>query len=167
MLALITLSALAAFSTPSPSPSPKPTPNPWRQLEFGSPTMGGTPPGHIAVFGGWVAVKRDGRGAHACISFKNEGSVAATSIAFEFPLMNRNGEEVTALKFDRRGTFSPGIEIHGWKSLEAWQGGSNRGYDENCTGTALGVAAFPLLSARMATYRILRVEYADGSSWTP
>jgi hypothetical protein len=68
---------------------------------------------------------------------------------------------------DRRGTFSPGIDINGWDSLASWQRGSNRGYDENCTGINMSVAAFPLLAARFVSYRILRVEYTDGTVWTP
>jgi hypothetical protein len=161
--------AAAQFSTASPKPTPTatPTPNPYRTLHFGTPTLGGTPPGNIAVFNGWVAVKRDGRGAHACITFKNEGSLTATRVSLEFLLMNHAGDQVATLHLDRRGRFSPNIEIHGWKDLQSWQSGSNRGYDENCTGLNQSVAALPLLSARMATYRILRVEYANGTDWTP
>jgi hypothetical protein len=153
--------------SPSPSPSPTPTPNPYRSLKFGTPTLGAEPAGKILVLDGWVAVKRDGHGAHACVSFKNEGSVTATRVLFEFPLMDHGGMQVAKLTLDRNGTFSPGIDIRGWSSLDAWQRGSNRGYDENCTGLRVGVAAFPLLGARLATYRILRVDYADGTSWTP
>jgi hypothetical protein len=165
----VTIAALVAFGTPSPSPSPRPTPspNPYRSLKFGTPAIGAEPVGKILVLGGWVAVKRDGHGAHACVSFKNEGSVTATRVLFEFPLADAGGREVGMLKLDRRGTFSPGIDIRGWSSLQSWQSGSNRGYDENCTGLNLGVAAFPLFSAHYATYRILRVEYADGTNWVP
>jgi hypothetical protein len=173
VVAAFTSALLAQFpwSSPSPSasprPTPKPTPNPYRRLEFGTPTLGNAPSGNIAVLGGWVAVKRDGRGARACISFKNTGSITATRLLIEFPMMNREGERVAEIKLDRRGTFSPGIDIMGWNSLESWQSGSNRGYDENCESLSLGVAAFPLLQARYATYRILRVEYTDGTDWTP
>jgi hypothetical protein len=148
-------------------PESPPTPNPYRSLEFGSATLGGAPVGKIAILNGWAAVKRDGRGAHACISFKNVGSITATRVLIEFPIMDDAGAQLGRLEMDRRGTFSPEIDINGWDSLESWQRGSNRGYDENCTGINMGVAAFPLLAARFASYRILRVEYADGSVWTP
>jgi len=154
-------------ASPKPTPKPTPTPNPYRALKFGTPTIGAEPIGKIAVLGGWVAVKRDGHGAHACISFRNDASVSATRVLFEFPMMDHAGAQVGKLTLDRRGTFSPGVDINGWSSLESWQRGSNRGYDENCTGLSLGVAAFPLLQARFATYKILRVEYADGTGWTP
>jgi hypothetical protein len=151
----------------SAMPTPTPTPNPYRTLKFGTETLMAQPAGHIKVLGGWVAVRRDGHGARACVSFKNEGSVAATAVLFEFPIMDHDGAQVAKLTLDRSGTFSPGIDIMGWQSLEGWQSGSHRGYDENCTSLNVAVAAFPLLSARFATYRILRVEYADGTSWTP
>lgn len=161
--------ATAQLSTSSPKPtaSPTATPNPYRSLHFGAPTLGGDAPGGIAVFNGWVAVLRDGRGAHACISFKNEGSLTATRILIEFLMMNHAGDRVATLTLDRRGTFSPNVEIHGWKDLASWQSGTHRGYDENCTGLKQNVAAFPLLSARMATYRVTRIEYANGTDWTP
>jgi hypothetical protein len=152
-------------NVPPPTPAPTPTPNPYRSLVFGSPTIGGTTAGKIAVLGGWAAVKRDGRGARACISFKNTDSRTAKRVLFQFPITNKDGAVLTELKLDRRGTFSPGIDIRGWGSLEGWQQGQHRGYDENCTSLSTGIAALPLLTARFATYRILRVEYANGTSW--
>jgi len=159
--------AIASATTPSPSPSPKPTPNPYRSLKFGTATLETSATGNIALIGGWVAVRRDGRGWHACVSFKNQDPRTATSVLFEFPLTDRNGEVLEKLRFDRRGTFSTGVEIRGWSSLGNWQSGSNRGYDENCDGKSLGMAAFSLLQARLATYRVLRVDYSDGTSWAP
>ncbi len=150
-----------------PTPKPSPTPNPYRSLEFGSPTIGGGTVGNIAVLGGWAAVKRDGRAAHACISFKNTDPRTATRVLFQFPIADEAGAELGQLELDRRGTFSPGIDIAGWGSLASWQGSSNRRYGENCTGVSAGIAALPLLAARFATYRVVRVEYADGTSWTP
>ena len=149
------------------TPSPTPTPNPYRSLEFGSPTIGAAPAGNVVVIGGWAGVKRDGRGAHACISFKNTDSRTATRVLFEFPISDDAGAALAQLELDRRGTFSPGIDIHGWGSMASWQSSQNRGYDENCAGVSTAVPALPLLAARFATYRILRVEYADGTSWTP
>lgn len=162
----LTVTAAAAAATPSPSPSPKPTPNPYRTLKFGTATRAASATGNIELVDGWVAVRRDGRGWHACVSFKNHDSRTASSVLFEFPLMDRNGEVLEKLRFDRRGTFSTGVDIRGWSSLESWQSGSNRGYDENCDGKSLGMAAFSLLQARLATYRVVRVDYSDGTSWT-
>lgn len=153
-------------NVPPPTPAPTPTPNPYRSLEFGSPTLGGATSGKITVLGGWAAVKRDGRGARACISFKNTDSRTATRVLFQFPISNQAGAVLAKLELDRRGTFSPGIDIHSWGSLEGWQQTQHRGYEENCTSISEGVAALPLLTARFATYHIARVEYADGTSWT-
>jgi len=157
----------APTASPRPTPRPTPTPNPYRRLEFGTPTLGGEPVAKIAVLGGWAAVKRDGRRAQACISFKNEASVAATRVLFEFPLTDQSGEKVAVLKLDRQGTFSPGIDIRSWPDMASWQHYSHRGYAENCTSTEVGVAALPLLKAHYATYQILHVEYANGTSWVP
>jgi hypothetical protein len=154
-------------NVPPATPAPTPTPNPYRSLEFGSPTVGGATAGKIAVLGGWAAVKRDGRGVRACVSFKNTDSRTATRVLFHFPISNEAGAVLTTLELDRRGTFSPGIDIHSWGSMESWQQTQHRGYDENCASLSEGVAALPLLTARYATYCILRVEYADGTSWTP
>jgi hypothetical protein len=148
-------------------PAPTASPNPYRLLLFGSPAIGDTAQGNVAVFGGWAAVREDARGAHACISFRNTGARTATRILFEFPISDKAGAELGKMELDRRGTFSPGVNIHGWESMSAWQQGTNRSYDENCTALNLQVAAIPLRSARVATYRILRVEYADGTAWTP
>jgi hypothetical protein len=149
------------------TPKPSPTPNPYRALEFGSPTIGSTAMGNIVVLGGWAAVKRDGRGAHTCVSFKNSDTRTATRVLFQFPISDEAGVELGQLELDRRGTFSPGIDINGWGSMASWQGSSNRRNDENCTGVSASMAALPLLAARFATYRIVRVEYGDGTSWTP
>lgn len=152
-------------NVPPATPAPTPTPNPYRSLEFGSPTIGGYTAGKITVFGGWAAVERNGRGARACISFKNTDTRTATRVLFQFPISDKSGTAITDLELDRRGTFSPEVDILGWSTLEDWQNGQHRGYSENCTSISTGVAALPLLSARSATYRILRVEYADGTSW--
>ena len=155
-------------SNGNPAPTPTTTPNPWRALRFGTATMGNSTFGKIEVTGGWGAVRRDDTAARACVSFKNVGTVTVTRIVFEFPIIDRSDVRQGALTLDRRGTFSPGIDIHGWSSLEDWQkGGSHRGYDENCTALTLNIASFPLRAAHFMTYRIKRVEYADGASWTP
>lgn len=163
---MLALAFLAAMTTSSPSPTPAPTPNPYRSLHFGTPSLEPQAVGDVAVLGGWVAVRRDGKGAHACISFKNQSPKTATRVVFEFPIIDRSGEHVAKMTLDRRGTFSSGVDINGWSSLQNWQSGSNRGYDENCTGLKLSLAAFPLLAAHSATYRVLRVEYSDGTSWS-
>ena len=70
------------------------------------------------------------------------------------------------LQLDRRGEFSPGIDINGWGSLKAWQDGvGHRGYGDNCTLQQQGVAAAPILHAASVVYHVTRVEYDDGTVW--
>ena len=111
--------AAASAATPSPSPSPKPTPNPYRTLKFGTATLAAGATGNIELVDGWVAVRRDGRGWHACVSFKNHDSRTASSVLFEFPLMDRNGEVLEKLRFDRRGTFSTGVTFAAGRASKA------------------------------------------------
>ena len=151
-----------------PEPTASPTPNPYREIRLASPTLENKPSGKIALLRGWAAVKRDGRGAVVCLSFKNEAAVAATRVVFRFTILNRSGEELGKLELDRTGTFSPGVDINGWGSLSEWQGGvGHRGYGDNCKVLTSNVAALPLLSAHTATYEVTRVEYDNGTSWMP
>jgi hypothetical protein len=160
---------------PALGPTATPTPNPWRVLEFGSPTVGGESPSKIQILGGWAAVKRDGKAATVCVSFKNNGAVAATRVVINFSIVDDEGrplapdadKPLTSLTLDRRGTFSTGVDINGWSNLSDWQGGvGHRGYGDNCTTISTPIAALPLLAARFATYHILVVEHADGTIWT-
>jgi hypothetical protein len=150
-------------------PLPTPTPNAWRELRLASNSLGGTTAGEITVLGGFAAAKRDGTGATACISFKNAAPKAATRIIFEFPLVDASGNELGTLTLDREGTFSPDVAIMTYQTFSDWAGGTvtNRGYAQNCASLSSGIAAVPILTARYATYRLRRVEYADGSVWMP
>ena len=153
------------YWTRESAPKPAPTPNPYRSLQFA--TSGLTPTrAPIVVLDGWGAVKRDGKAAIVCISFKNENPVAATHVVIEFPLTTKDGETLETLRLDRRGEFSTNVEIHGWPSLADWQGGiGHRGYSDNCAGQQARLAAMSLLSAHFAGYRVERVEFADGTIW--
>lgn len=151
------------------SPSPTSTPNPWRDLKLASTTLGnGTPAGNILLINGFVAAKRDGTSAIACISFRNVAPQAATRVVVDFFLLDANGQVLAPLTLDRRGTFSPNVDIHSYPGFEAWSGGTynNRDYANGCTRVDNGVAAIPILTARLATYHVARVEYADGTVWT-
>lgn len=141
------------------------TPNPWRQLTFATETIQASPAGNLKVLGGFAAVRRNGRGAIACVSFQNDAPVAAARVLFEFPLLNDSGQTLATLTLDRKGTFSTGIGIMTYSGFSGWQTGGPRGYADNCATLDLGVAALPLLTAKFASYRIVRIEYADGTSW--
>jgi hypothetical protein len=149
-------------------PAATATPNPYRLIRLTSPTLENAPQGKIALLGGWAAVKRNGQGAVICVSFKNEASATATRVVFRFSILGRSGASLGELELDRRGEFSPGTDINGWSSLSDWQGGlGHHGYNDNCKVLNSGVASQPLLSAHSVTYAVTRVDYADGTSWTP
>jgi hypothetical protein len=140
-------------------PVATPTPNPYRTLRFAAPGLG-TPSEQIDVLGGFAAVKRDGKAAIVCVSFKNVAPRTATRVLFEFPLIGANGAELGALELDRRGEFSPNVDINGWSNLSEWQSAfGHRGYRDNCRFVEQGVASEALLDATSATYRILNVQY--------
>jgi hypothetical protein len=149
-------------------PAPTATPNPYRTIQLASPTLENAPQGKIALLAGWAAVKRDGQGAVVCVSFKNEAAATATRVVFRFSILGRSGASLGDLELDRRGEFSSGVDIRGWSSLSDWQGGlGHHGYNDNCKVLNSGVASQPLLAAHSVTYAVTRVDYADGTSWTP
>src|SRR5262249_54030379 len=126
----------------------------------------GGPMGHIVVLNGWAAVKRDGTAAIVCISFKNIAHVTARRVVFDFPIFGQQGGKVGELHLDRRGEFSPNVDINGWPGLSSWQSGvGNRGYGDNCNFVQQGMASGPLLRAQSATYEVQRVEFDDGRVW--
>lgn len=156
-------------NTPSPSPSPSasPTPNPWREIKVATQSLDQSPAtGGIQVLSAFAAVRKDGKGAIACLSFKNTAPVAATHLLVDFPLFDQFGSNVGTLHLNRVGTFSSGIDIMSYGDFGAWSGGGGpRGYADNCARLDVGVAAMPILTARFASYRITRVDFADGTTW--
>ena len=111
-------------------------------------------------------MKRDGKGAIVCVSFKNTGATTARRVVFDFTLEGARGRELATLHLDRRGEFTSGIDIHGWSDLKAWQDGvGHRGYGDNCTTLQQGVAAAPLLHAAGVVFHVTRVEFTDGTDW--
>ncbi len=146
-------------------PEPTPSPDPWRNLPLAEASQSG----NVEVTGAFAAARRDGRGAVACVSFKNLSPKVATEIIFEFPLLNAQGVELGKLTLDRKGEFSPQIQVTSFERLMDWQEGAPgpRTRIENCTereSQALGAA---VLEARLAGYRVVRVRYDDGTTWPP
>jgi hypothetical protein len=153
---------------PGVIPASTPTPNPYRLLDFTTPTLGNRASASgIAVTGGFAAVKRDGKAVVVCVSFKNETQKVASRVDFAFEVYGARGHELETLRLERRGEFSPGLDIHGWQSLGDWQSGiGHRGYGDNCTVVSQNIAANSLLRAQSVTYAIAGVQYADGSAWS-
>jgi len=163
--------ARADFSQPTatPRPTPRPTPNPWRNLPLATATLDEAPQGDISVIGGFAAAKRDGTAAIACVSFKNLATKRASRVVFEIPLFDANNQRLGKLTIDRKGEFSPNIDIMSYAGMNDWQNNSMgpRSRMDNCTLRQLATAAMPILEARVASYGVVRVEYDDGTSWTP
>lgn len=152
---------------PSATITPKPvvTPNPWRYIHWSNDKIAPAP---IHVFSGWAAVKRDGTWVTGCVSFKNTSSLVAKTILFEFLFQNHSGQVEESKHFEREGTFSPDIAIHGYDNLdELFKRPGHHGYYDNCWGKRVDTeAAISRLSqVRYFAYRIERVQYADGTEW--
>jgi hypothetical protein len=148
-------------------PKPVATPNPWRNIPLATATLEGSTQHGLQIIGGFAAVKKDGKSAIACLSFKNVDPRVATRILFDFPLLGDGGQPLGNLTLDRTGTFSPNIDIHSYESMEQWQGkgvGPVRSFNEGCVQRDLPTAAIPFLQARSIGYSVVRVDYADGSS---
>ena len=128
---------------------------------------GGAP---IAQISSFAAIWNDGTGGLSCITFKNTGIVTATRVVFYWSL-GKNTEDIEDEgTLDRRGEFSPDVEIHGWHSVAERQSGQgHRDYSKNCMGwkpdNAAQARAYPYL--RRYGISIKRVEYADGTTWPP
>lgn len=156
----ISVTAAAAVAKPAA------TPNPWRYIEWSSDTKRRTSP--LDVFHGFAAVKRDGTWVTGCFSFENTSRVVAKEIRFTFLLENRNGEIVDKVPFVRKGTFSPNVEIHGYGNLsEMLNRVGHRDYIDNCWANKDGSeeAILRLSRVQYYTYRIERIDFADGTEW--
>jgi hypothetical protein len=147
-------------SAAAPAPS-------YRNLTFISSTVPHPAPiGYVNV---WTAMSNSSNVGHTCVSFKNERDVTATRVLFALSLRDHNGEIVDTGKIDRKGTFSPNVEIHGWHSIEEYSTGQGpRSYSDNCArwtpDNQAQAAAYPRV--RSYTAYAERVEYADGATWT-
>ena len=150
-------------------PAATPTPAAWREIPLASATLEGGVQGQIQIIGGFAAVKRDATAAIACVSFKNLAPMAARRVIFEFPLLDAQGNALGNLTLDRNGEFSNNVTIATYDGFASWQQGGigPRGYADNCIQKTLPTAAVPLLQARAASYRVMRVEYDNGTVWTP
>jgi hypothetical protein len=146
-----------------------PTPGPWREIPLASATLEGGVQGKIQILGGFAAVKRDGTAAIVCVSFKSLSPMTARRIIFEFPLFDEQGNALGTLTLERNGEFSSNVSIYTYDSFNDWQQGAlgHKGRGDNCIQKTLPTAAVPLLQARTASYRVMRVEYDGGSVWTP
>lgn len=144
------------------------TPNPWRELKLASATLDQTMPGDIQVMSGFGAAQRSGLGAVACVSFKNLAAQTATRVVFAFPMINEAGDTVGTMTLDRKGTFSPNIDIMSFRTFSDFANNSSgpRGYRDNCAQLNFTVAALPIIQSRFTSFKVEHVEYADGTSYT-
>jgi hypothetical protein len=134
-------------------------------LVFASDSLNGGTEHGVQVTRGFAAVRRDGTQIVTCISFKNVTGKTMRRIQFEFPIFAHNGGEVGTMQLDRNGEFSSDVGIEGWQSLGDWQSGmGHRGYGDNCAQLKRNMAAGPLLRASSVSYRVVHVEFTDGTT---
>jgi hypothetical protein len=132
---------------------------------FATESLNGGAEYGVEVLRGFAAVKRDGTAVVACVSFKNVTTTAMRRVQFEFPIEGRNGGTAGTMTLDRTGEFAPNVAIEGWRDVSDWQGGmGHRGYNDNCAQLKRNMAATPLLRATSVSYRVVHVEFADGTS---
>lgn len=147
------------------APTPAPTPKPYRYLRWTAAEGARAP---IDYVDGWTAVMRNGSMVYACVSFKNTSGVTATRIRFDFPLSNQDGQVVDTARLDRKGTFSPNVEIHGWHDLAEWSSGQgHRGYYDNCVRWKPDNEEERLAYSRLQHYsiRVVHIDFTDGTAW--
>jgi hypothetical protein len=150
--------AFCATSAPPPPP-------PYFYLSGRGYVSGGAP---IAQISSFDAIRNDGTSGLGCITFKNTSSVKVTRIVFYWSMGKSTDDIEDEGTLDRRGEFSPGVEIHGWHSVAEWQSGQgHRDYRQNCIywkpDNATQARAYPHL--RRYGISVKSVEFADGTTW--
>lgn len=123
----------------------------------------------IEYVGYWTTINDTTKRGYTCLSFKNASSVTATRVLFVFTLADGGKRPVDSGEIDRKGTFSPNVEIHGWHSHAAWANGQGRrDYTQNCMSwrpdNHAQALEYPYL--RYFYVRVERIDYADGTAWT-
>lgn len=142
--------------------------NVWRGLPLVNAASDGRVQGRLQISSGFAAAKRDGTGFVACVSFKNISPLTVTRIVVDFPLLSAGDQALGDVVIDRRGEFAPNVPVPGYASLVEWQQNASglRSHAENCVERQFATPALPVLQARLASYRVVRVEYADGTVWS-
>jgi hypothetical protein len=151
-----------------PNPSPTSDTSQYRIMPLTSPTLiAATTPSEIQVTGGFAIVKKDATKAIVCLSFVNLAPNVANLVQFAFPLVDKGGNTVATLTFNRQGTFSPNIAINGPSDANAYLNGAfgPRAAYDNCLVSSPSTAALPFAQTRFVSYKVTGVHYADGSRW--
>jgi hypothetical protein len=123
----------------------------------------------IEYFDVWTAMSNSSNVGYTCLSFKNASNVTVTRVLFALSLMDQNGHVVDTGHIDRKGTFSPNVEIHGWHSIAEWSSGQgHHGYKDNCTKWSPDDQAQALAYPHVRSYNLHaeRIDYADGTTWS-
>lgn len=148
--------------------SATPPPPAYRYLSFVNVALP-RPYAPIEYFNVWTAMSSSSDAGYTCLSFKNAGGVTATRVLFAVSLMDQNGRVVDSGHIDRKGTFSPNVEIHGWQSIAEWSNGQgHHGYKDNCTKWSPDGQSQALAYPHVRSYNLHaeRIEYADGTTWS-
>ena len=94
------------------------TPNPYRLLNFASASLDGASARAHPNLGGFAAVKRDGKAAIVCLSFRTRRQKVADARRLRLPVERKRAAKRIRLRYNSiaRGEFSPSVDINGWSS---------------------------------------------------
>ena len=105
----------------------------------------------------------------ACVSFINTSKLTATRVRFSWSFPNTNEYLVRTVSLDRKGTFLPDAEIHGWPDYAKWLAGHGHGggYSDNCARWEIYNEEQRRAYSQVSHYsiRVTRVDFANGSTW--
>jgi hypothetical protein len=108
-----------------------------------------------------------------CVSFVNDAPRAATHVRFVFAYDDATGSTIGADVLDRRGTFSTGVPIEGWESLQQRRSSGEVGRAHNCRPVdpihghfnSSGDIEFNRRGVASIRAFVETVDYADGTTW--
>ncbi|HEX8806807.1 MAG TPA: hypothetical protein VF741_07650 [Candidatus Aquilonibacter sp.] len=146
----------------SANAAPQPPSVPWRSLLFAASTLGDGGSG-ITVTHGFAAVRNDGTEGLACISFMNNNQKVANEIDVDIEVLDTNGFIRRVAPLRLTGSFAPGAEIGGPKSVEDVNAAR-----ANCVIDGehrLDDPTDPFSGASAVVYAVRRVQFADGTTW--
>jgi hypothetical protein len=150
------------IDAPSANAAPQPPSVPWRSLLFASSTLGNGGSG-VTVTHGFAAVRNDGTEGLACISFVNNNPQPANEIDVDIEILDTLGFIHRVAPLRLTGSFAPGAEIGGPKSVEDINAAR-----ENCVidgERRLDDPSDPFAGASAVIYAVRRVRFADGTTW--
>jgi hypothetical protein len=122
----------------------------------------------IKFLSGFGDVPPGGGEVDICVAFRNTAPATATLINVTYSLIGADGSNLGDIAFVRKGSFSKDTDIQTYTAsdLISQFRSMNHGFWDNCAFHRTNVAPFYNRAWRLIKYRVTRVEYADGTTWT-